>query len=297
LHYGEPEDASIYQFLSKFCPFLKLNLESIHFEPVIASDLDNSGAFTEMEALRLYYVHDVPLIHLLQKMPRLQTLEVYGCSVVPTTNGSAPECTLLNLSSLDVGPSFPWAQINCPNLILLTVDLREAEAEREAFGGFLSRTKSIREVKLRYVEGAGLLARLPREAAQLEQLQLTYVDDSAIMSVLVNWQQLGLAGPPFPRLLELTLEPSGDLSSLTLDSLIRSRCFPMGHPESTMDEGINHTLKEFRVTADWGPSAARRKWEDSRFLKTHFSRSKGDSELVFMSRDIYTFIGNTDEVR
>jgi F-box-like len=74
LHYGEPEDASIYQFLSRFCPFLKLNLESIHFGPVIASDLGDSEAFTEMEALRLYYVHDVPLIHLLQKMPSVRSV-------------------------------------------------------------------------------------------------------------------------------------------------------------------------------------------------------------------------------
>jgi F-box-like len=302
--FSAPEDASLYQFLFKFCPFRKLKLEYISFGPVISGDFDGLEAFTEMEALHLHYVHDVPLIHLLQKMPRLQTLEVRGCSVVPTTNGSAPECTLLNLSSLDAGPSFPWAQINCPNLILLTVDLREAEAEHEDFGRFLSRAKSIREVKLHDVEEAGFLARLAREAAQLERLHLTRASDSAVMSVLVNWQQFGLTGPPFPQLLALTLEPSRDLGSLTLDRLIQSRCFPVGHPESTMEKGINHVLKEFRVTAGWLPTG-RDKWQGSRFLQTHFSRSRDvQIQPIFGSEPgfrcfpevIYTFIGNTDEV-
>jgi hypothetical protein len=302
--YSEQGDVPIYQFLSKFRPFRKLQLQNIRFGTVISSDLDDLGAFTEMETLRLYSVYNIPLIHLLQKMPRLQSLEVGCCYMVSTTNGSGLECTLLNISSLDVDAGFPWARINCPNLILLTVDLREAEVEREDFGGFLSRTKSIREVKLPYVEEAGLLARLAREATQLERLHLTYATDSAIMSILINWQQFGLAGPPFPQLLALTLEPSRDLGSLTLDRLIQRRCFPVGHPESTMEKGINHVLKEFRVTAGWLPTG-RDKWHGSRFLQTHFSRSRDvQIQPIFGSEPgfrcfpevIYTFIGNTGEV-
>jgi hypothetical protein len=289
---------SMDQFISRFHPFRKLVIVGITFGPLTTSKLDES--LVKLEELDLYSVSNVSLLELFWKAPKLQILRVNCHDMVPLPDATTSSYTLPNLRSIEVGGGeFPWAQIICPNLIRLSV--AEIGDEPENVWEFISRTKSITEVMLRAVKSEDL-ARLARSAAQLERLQLTKITDSLIMSVLVNWRDIGLEDPPFPQLYALTLrEPCRELRPTTLDSLIQARCLAVGHPESTMD-GINRVLNEFLIESRFCDGTE--KWLNSRFLGTHFSRSGDDAAKIVYLPDVgvsvirlakfcYTLVGNS----
>jgi hypothetical protein len=273
-------------FISKFSGLLILKLEGFPFERPISPTL--SLVLTSIVQLHLEALSYLDIIQLLRLTHNnLQELIVKECELVPSSEPHTERCVmhLLRTLSVDKCTGFPWKQIQCPTLAYLRVPDRTRGLEGEHFWEFCSTTESITRVAVNLDRGdLEQFTRLARSALRQRTLEVHYPTNQDIASVLVRYDMLDR--PPFPDLLHLSfIKVDQGLKANTLDSLIRRRCFPRGHPESMMDPGIANALEQFEITAEAEPTD----WKRSRYLAKYFEMSGSMSN----SRGLrsYRFVG------
>ena len=128
-------------------------------------------------------------------------------------------------------------------------------------------------------EQVALLAGL---VPNLRHLTILHTITAAVVLTLMGLKGSQLPSPPFPSLECLKFIGDAVLEAADLEALIRSRCLFRGHPESTMDDGIQQALVLLEMNLGcWGLE-----WIHTPFLERYLVT--GDSNAV-----LYRVVGQT----
>ncbi|KIM21882.1 hypothetical protein M408DRAFT_29196 [Serendipita vermifera MAFF 305830] len=215
----QQEGVGMAHLISKFKHVRELFIRSTSFGPLNVPIEDSIAS--SLEDLEVTCVREFPLLEFLTQLPNLRYFVASDCTVIEPTTDAFNNSVLPSLEILDFhGTSFPWANVQCPRLTGLVLDMKEVqESEANDLWQFLERTQTISGVT--FVGGSSAqLSQLVRKTPQIKILQIAnVVDGTVIRDAIVDESIL----PNLDRLTFLQLLHQEHLPISAVNTAIRLR--------------------------------------------------------------------------